>query len=189
MVGHAQLLQAFTLPPFLQEPHPSIEQFVGVVHVSQMGRGQGHVGIKLVLELLQVRQGRSAYQPAHAVPDEADPGEAGHRAEALDVLLDFIGQVLPHLHDVSFGLVLVGRGREEDGVGVHDGEVVLEEAHVAGVALETVDEDEEVDSAINEYLDMEGNGDSVHVVLVVDAFLLVGEEDLELGQFGAVLNH
>lgn len=52
-VGHAELDEAFTLSPLLEEPHASIKELVGVVHVAHMRRREAHVGVELVFELHQ----------------------------------------------------------------------------------------------------------------------------------------
>jgi hypothetical protein len=51
--------------------------------------------------------------------NEADPRETGNRAEALNILLDFVCESFPHFEDVSCCLVLIGGGGKEDGIWVH----------------------------------------------------------------------
>ena len=69
-------------------------------------------------ELCQMGQGSSDDQPSHTVADEAYLADAGDRAEGQDVLLDFCGKPLAHLHDVALSLVLVALREENDSVGV-----------------------------------------------------------------------
>ncbi len=89
-----------------------------------------------------MRQRSPDNQATQRMPYEAHPSQAGHRAKRLNILLNFISQALAHLEDVALGLLFVGAGGQEDGVGVHQAQVVLQETHVAGVALETVHQHE-----------------------------------------------
>ena len=71
--------------------------------------------------------------------NKRNASETCHGAKLSDVILDLIGQSDAHLEDVSFGLfALVALAAEKDAVGVEDGQVVFEEAHVDAVALEAV---------------------------------------------------
>ena len=114
---------------------------------------QTHVGEESVFELaLEVREGRADDQASQGVPDERHFREALNRAELLDVLLDLVGQSLSHLKDISFGEVFVGLARQEYGFGVCQTQVILEQAHIARITLETMTQHEEVNTTIHREL-------------------------------------
>ena len=78
------------------------------------------------------------------MPDEADLGEALNRAKGMDELLNLLCEALAHFEEIPFGLILVGRGGQKEGLWVREGQIVLQDAHVHLVALETMHQDEQV---------------------------------------------
>ena len=113
-----------------------------------MRGGQAQEGEHFVLELLEMRQTSPDDDSAERVSDEADPSEAGEGQVVLDEGGDFRGEALAHVRNVALRVVLVDGGAEEHGFGVQVVEVVLEQLHVVGVALEAVHEDEEVNALV-----------------------------------------
>ena len=83
-----------------------------------MRRAQADEREELGSELSQVRQSRSNDQTAHRVPNEAYLANARDRAEREDVLFDFRGQSLTHLHNVTLSVVLVTLREQNHGVRV-----------------------------------------------------------------------
>ena len=75
--------------------------------------------------------------------DEADLADAGDGAEREDVLLDFGGQSLSHLHNITLCVILVALSEKYDGVRVLQRNLVLEQPHVIMVSLKAVLHDEE----------------------------------------------
>ena len=80
--------------------------------------------------------------------DEADFTKTEIRAVLCDIVVDFLGKTDSHLSNVAFSVLLIGAGAKEHGFGEEDCNIVLQQAHVIGVALEAVHHDEEMDTSI-----------------------------------------
>ena len=80
--------------------------------------------------------------------DEADFTKTEIRAILCDIVVDFLGKTDTHLSNVAFSVLLIGAGAKEHGFGEEDCNIVLQQAHVIGVALEAVHHDEEMDTSI-----------------------------------------
>lgn len=91
-----------------------------------------------------MREGRSNDETSQGVAHEADARETADGAEGLDVLFDLVGQALSHFKNVPLRQLLIGTRLQEEGLGVLQRQVVLEQTHVPRVALEAVAQHEQV---------------------------------------------
>ena len=89
-------------------------------------------------------QGCPNDQAADWMADKADLAYAGDGAEWKDVLLDLCGKSLSHLHDISFGLVLVRLRKQDHSVWMLQRYLVLEESHIVVVSLKAMGHDKQV---------------------------------------------
>ena len=142
LISHAQLRQAPRVSPLFEQPHAGVEELVRIVHVTEVRRAQADEREELGSELGQVRQSRSNDQTAHRVPNEAYLANARDGAEREDVLFDFRGQSLTHLHNVTLSVVLVALREQNNGIWVLKRDLILEQPHIVVIALEAMLHDE-----------------------------------------------
>ena len=62
-IGETQLLQTFTLVPFLDQRNPGLNEF-GTIGAAEVGAGESHEGVHDGLVVGEVGEGSSDYDPA-----------------------------------------------------------------------------------------------------------------------------